>query len=71
MRKANRPLSGTKLAKYLGSYSEKLDEYIELIKGMIERDRLEIADSAQLTTGPIVVFRPVSNHLYDQSHEHT
>jgi uncharacterized FlgJ-related protein len=58
---ANRPLSGTKLADYLGSYSEKGDEYVELVKGMIERDRLEIADSAQLAKGPIVVFRPVSN----------
>ena len=60
MRKVNRPLSGTKLADYLGSYSEKGDEYVELVKGMIERDRLEIADSAQLAKGPIVVFRPVS-----------
>jgi Bax protein len=60
MRKANRPLSGSKLAEHLGSYSEKGDEYVELVKGMIERDRLEIADSAQLAKGPIVVFRPVS-----------
>jgi hypothetical protein len=48
------------LPNYLGSYSEKGDEYVELVKGMIERDRLEIADSAQLAKGPIVVFRPVS-----------
>jgi Bax protein len=60
MRKANRPLDGTKLAEHLGSYSEKGEEYIELVQGMIERDRLEIADSAQLAKGPVVVFRPVS-----------
>ena len=54
------PLSGAKLAEYLGSYSEKGDEYIELVKGMIKRDRLEIADSAKLAKGPIVVFRSVS-----------
>jgi len=60
MRKANKPLDGAKLAEYLGSYSEKGDEYIKLLKGMIKRDRLEIADSAQLAKGPIVVFRPVS-----------
>ena len=60
MRKANRPLDGSKLADYLGSYSEKGDEYIELVIGMIKRDRLEIADRAQLAKGPVVVFRPVS-----------
>ena len=60
MRKANRLLDGAKLAEHLGSYSEKGEEYIELVKGMIKRDRLEIADSAQLAKGPVVVFRPVS-----------
>jgi Bax protein len=60
MRKAHRPLDGAKLAEHLGSYSEKGDEYIELVKGMIKRDRLEIADRAQLAKGPVVVFRPVS-----------
>lgn len=61
MRKANRPLDGSELAEYLGSYSEKGDEYIELVKGMIKRDRLEIADRAKLAKGPVVVFHPVSN----------
>jgi uncharacterized FlgJ-related protein len=60
MRKHKKPLDGAKLAEYLGSYSEKGDEYIELVKGMIKRDRLEIADRAQLAKGPVVVFRPVS-----------
>jgi Bax protein len=60
MRKANRPLDGAKLAEHLGSYSEKGDNYIELVQGMIKRDRLEIADRAQLAKGTIVVFRPVS-----------
>jgi Bax protein len=32
MRKANRPLDGAKLAEHLGSYSEKGEEYIELVK---------------------------------------
>lgn len=60
MRKAKIPLDGAKLADYLGSYSEKGEEYIELVKEMIIRDRLEIADTAQLAKGPVVVFRPVS-----------
>jgi Bax protein len=60
MRRANKPLDGAKLADYLGSYSEKGEEYIEQVKGMIKRDRLEIADRAQLANGPVVLFRPVS-----------
>ena len=60
MRKAKIPLDGAKLADYLASYSEKGEEYIKLVKGMIKRDRLEIADSAQLAKGPVVVFRPIS-----------
>jgi Bax protein len=60
MRKANKLLDGAKLADYLVSYSEKGEEYIEQVKGMIKRDRLEIADSAQLAKGPIVLFRPLS-----------
>lgn len=60
MRKNGRPLDGSKLAEYLDRYSEKGEEYIQLVKGMIKRDSLEIADSAQLAKGPIVIFRPVS-----------
>jgi len=62
MRKAGRPLDGAGLAGYLGSYSEKGEEYIKLVKGMIRRDGLQIADEAQLAKGPTVLFRPVSQN---------
>jgi len=62
MRKAGKQLDGGKLADFLGSYSEKGEEYINLVKGMIRRDGLEIADSAQLGKGPVVLFRPVDKH---------
>lgn len=62
MRKAGKPLDGAKLADFLDSYSEKGEAYIKLVKGMIRRDGLEIADSAQLGKGPVVVFRPVDKN---------
>ncbi len=60
MRRTGKSLDGMELAGYLDRYSEKGLEYTDLLKTMIRRDGLEIADTARLAQGPEIVIHPVS-----------
>jgi Bax protein len=59
MRQKGTTIDGVNLAGYLDRYSEKGEAYTRLIKDMIQRDGLEIADTAQLSKGPDIIIRPV------------
>ncbi|MBW1891773.1 MAG: glucosaminidase domain-containing protein [Deltaproteobacteria bacterium] len=59
MRKEGQPLDGAELAMHLEKYSEKGVEYTILVKNMIIRHDLEIADMARLADGPETVIKPI------------
>jgi len=59
MRKEGRPLDGAELAMHLEKYSAKGVEYTSLVKNMIARHGLEIADTARLANGPEIVIKPI------------
>jgi Bax protein len=57
MRRAGHPIEGATLAGHLGHYAETGQEYVDLIRGMIRRDRLWRADDAKLASEPRILFR--------------
>ncbi len=57
MRKEGRPLNGAELAMHLEKYSAKGIEYTSLVKNMIARHGLEVADTAKLTNKPEIVIK--------------
>ena len=59
MRKEGRPPNGAELAMHLEKYSEKGVEYTSLVKNMITRHSLEIADTARLQDGPEILIEPI------------
>ncbi len=59
MRSKGEPLDGHALAGYMRSYAETGEEYVELIRGMIRRDDLTRADTAELAQGSCILFRRV------------
>lgn len=59
MRRGNQPLDGYVLAGHLGQYAEIGEEYVKLIRRMIKRDQLTLADTAKLAPGPSILFRGV------------
>ena len=59
MRKEGRPLNGAELAMHLQKYSEKGVEYTSLVENMITRHGLEIADTAKLADGPLIMVKPI------------
>jgi Bax protein len=61
IRNEGRPLNGAELAMYLEKYSEKGVEYTSLVKNMITRHGLEIADTARLADGPAIVVKPIDH----------
>jgi Bax protein len=62
LRQTGKPLEGLELANYLDRYSEKGLEYTNLLKRMIQKDGLTIADTARLAQGPEIVIHPVSTN---------
>ncbi len=59
MRRRNQSLDGYLLAGHLGRYAEIGEQYVKLIRRMIRRDRLHLADTAKLAPGPRILFRRV------------
>jgi uncharacterized FlgJ-related protein len=59
MRKKGRPLIGAELAMHLEKYSAKGIEYTSLVKSMIKRHGLKMADFARLADGPEILIRPI------------
>lgn len=57
MRKEGRPLNGAELAMHLEKYSAKGVEYTSLVKNMIARHGLEVADTAKLASEPEIVIK--------------
>ena len=53
LRAAGEPLSSLALADGLTSYSERGQEYVDTLKGMIRVNRLEIADGATFRDEPM------------------
>ncbi len=50
---------GYTLARHMSVYAETGEEYVKLIRGMIQRDTLRHADTAKLSPGPRILFRRV------------
>jgi Bax protein len=59
MRRQGQPLDGYALAGHLGRYAEIGHEYVKLVRRMIKRDQLNLADTAKLAPGPKILFRGV------------
>jgi Bax protein len=59
MRRKGQPLDGYALAGHLGRYAEIGQDYVKLIRRMIKRDQLNLADTAKLAPGPRILFRGI------------
>jgi len=57
MRLKNIPLSGYDLAIHMTAYAETGQTYVDLIQGIIRREKLVLADTAKLTDSPLVIFK--------------
>ncbi len=57
LRRNGQPIDGNMLAGYLDKYAETGEEYVKLIRGIIRRDDLTRADTAELAPGPRILFR--------------
>lgn len=57
LRAAGKPMDGAELADGLSAYSEKGKEYVELLRGIIRRNRLAPLDSATLGDS-VIEFAP-------------
>jgi hypothetical protein len=57
MRRRNQPLNGHTLAGHSGQYAEIEKEYVKLVRWMIKRYRLHLADRPKLGPGPAILFR--------------
>ena len=62
MRRKKQPLDGYALAGHLGRYAEIGEEYVKLIRRIIKRNQLNLADSAKLAPGPRILFHVVDQH---------
>ena len=52
LRRAGDPLAGLSLARFLTRYSERGDDYVRTIRGMIQSNGLDRLDDARLMRGP-------------------
>jgi len=57
MRLANSPLDGYELAKHMTVYAETGQIYVDLIRSIIRREKLTLADTAKLAEEPLVIFK--------------
>ena len=60
LRRDNKPVSGAEMANGLLKYSEKGQEYVDLLHDMIRRNHLAAADSAYLKDMPALYLLPKS-----------
>lgn len=57
MRKAGKTIDGNVLAGFMNKYAETGETYVKLIRGIIRRSKLTLADTAKLAPGPLIYFR--------------
>jgi len=61
MRQRDEPLSGQALASALSRYSEKGQEYVKTLQGIIRVNQLDIADAARLRDEPLILIVSVDS----------
>ena len=59
MRRDGQTLDGYALAKHIEAYAETGDEYVSLVRKIIRHNGFKRADTAQLASGPQILFRLV------------
>ena len=59
LRSASQPVTGSELAKTLTKYSERGQEYVETLLGIMRVNHLAQADEAYLGDGPVILVFPV------------
>jgi len=60
MRESNVPITGSRLAKTLDSYSTRRGEYIDHVLSMIKSSDLEILNETYLSQGTVYILNPKS-----------
>ena len=62
MRATGQAPAGYELAAHLESYSELGEDYVRLLREVIQNNGLEPMDSARLANGAVLTIRPVGSH---------